>query len=531
MLDPSPFKGGETERKPVYLTGYDSRPALEGSRVGIRGMAAILTLLAVIVVGFSTWNLTAYPVISGWDEGMYLQFAQNLLHHGEYATRNAGDFERLTPSGGSGPIHVGAITIAMAVAGDNLLSARFAMVFFLISASVGCFLLLHHTGGMIAAIVGTLCFLVAGYQSHDTLWLGRQVLAEVPALSFLLFGCYFWQRSWSRNTKNAVAAAICIFLAIVAKNQLILILLPTFLVVGIVDRFYYGQLRWWHTVVPLLAASLGYASWIIASLLIVGPDQQSSYLESMSANTAAQFLQLGPKRWLTNLRALFHSGQWVVVLAALIANFWTIRQQDKQSLGRFSVVVITLFALISFLAVSLPWPRYMHLTLALAMLCAALSSEDVVRWLMLRFPSRRSAIITTLVILFVLLIGPRYIANGRRIAAPVNHDAQNFAKMLDTVVPPGVNIHNWEWEIEFYSSRNFTHPDFRLFPALVGAVYNGQYDPILSEPRIPYATTHIIIGPFSRNTRVFEEELLLRSAEVVARVGDYELYELTSQVP
>lgn len=498
-----------------------SRPV----QLAAAGKAAGLAALALFVVGFATWNLAAYPTISGWDEGIYLQFAQNILRYGEYATRNGGKFERLVPNGGSGPLHIGAVALGMAAGGDSLLAARVGMALFLIASASSCFLLLRRMGGLLAAAAGTLGYLVAGSQAYDTLWLGRQVLAEIPSLCFLLLGWHAWQRSWDRGALEAGLAGLCMSLAVLAKNQLVVVLVPALVMLAVADRLYYRQLRWWHTALPLIGAGLGYIGWICISLWIVGPGQRPAYLDALAALTATQF-QLGPQRWRANLGLLYHSGQWPLALAALVANLWQIRGRDRRSLARCSLVLLAGLAFLAFIAISPPWPRYLHLPLALAMLCAGLCVEDAARRLVARWPAQRVPVAATLALALALLLGPRYIANTQRLVLPADESARQFARLLDAEVPPGEPIHNWEWEVEFYSLRDFTHPDFRLFAALVGAHYNDQYDPRLDGARIPTDATYVIVGPFSRGTGVFAQELAARSARRIAEVGPYELYQL-----
>ena len=489
-----------------------------------------LILLAGLMVGLATWNLTNYPTISGWDEGVFLQFAKNLLHYGEYGTRNGATFERMLPNGGSGPTFIVAVALGMALGGDTLLAARAVMVIFLISSVVASYVLLNRLGGTIAAFFGTLCYVQAGYQSYDTLWLGRQVLAEIPALSFVLVGWLFWQQSWSEKKFNLGVASLCLFLAALTKNQLILVLLPSFILIGLIDRLYYRCLRWRHSIIPFLAVAAGYSLWSIVAIWIAGPEQQAIYIESLKAVTAAQFLHVGPTRWIENLRMIYRSGQGTLVVLALGFGFWQSRQRDENGLAILSLSLLTAVALASFLLVSPSWPRYLHLPLALAMLCIGVLASNLVYWALARWPDRHILIMSAFSSLMVILIGSRFLANVQRIVKTSDNSACQFAQMLDSQLPLDAHFLNWEWELEFYSSRTFIHPDFRLFPALIDATYNGQHATILDAPRIPATATYVVVGPFASQTRVFDLELTMRSAQLIADVGPYHLYEILKTV-
>ena len=229
-------------------------------------------VLAALAVVFATVNLSRYPAISGWDEGMYLEMAVNTARFGEYATRNGEAFERLQPPGGTGPTLILPVAAAMLVGGFELWVARLVIVAALLVALAGGYRLLRTIGGSFAAVTGTLLLLVAGFPDFDTLGLGRQVLAEVPALAFLLWGLWFWIRSWDGRTRDLVIASALISLAIVTKNQWLIFVTPGLAVVTVVGRLYHGALSWRHGAWPIAATVGTYLGWTAAVL----PDRRGS---------------------------------------------------------------------------------------------------------------------------------------------------------------------------------------------------------------------------------------------------------------
>jgi hypothetical protein len=124
------------------------------------------------------------------------------------------------------------------------------------------------------------------------------------------------------------------------------------------------------------------------------------------------------------------------------------------------------------------------------------------------------------------LAGPRLVQNIYRITTTNDNSAEKFAALVEQRVPADSNVLNWEWEIEFYSRRSFTHPPYLLFPALIDQVYNQRNSPILEEPRLPPAIDYLIVGPFATETQVFTSALAQRGHQLLVSEGPYQLYQL-----
>jgi len=159
----------------------------------------LLALLMIVLAPLTFYNLENYPVITGWDEGMYLDMAQNLVRHGEYATANGDKFERLMPPGGTGPTLILPVSLALAVSNGSLVAARLVIVLFVLTSLVIIYLLVKSISSIESGLLAIPFVLIAGYQVYDTLWIGRQILAEIPAFTFMLAGLLCWHQSWSKG--------------------------------------------------------------------------------------------------------------------------------------------------------------------------------------------------------------------------------------------------------------------------------------------------------------------------------------------
>ena len=193
-------------------------------RINLNPEVMVIVFILPLVMYLAFINLTGYPTISGWDEGMYLEFAHNLVYHGEYATLNDGVFERLAPVGGTGPTLIIPVGLALWLGNNSLAAARSVMGIYLLMAVASVYALVRQINGSLAAMCGVIFFLVAGYPNYGTLWIGRQVLAEIPALAFTLVGLLIWIESWQRGMGWLIVASVSLALAVVTKNQLIWII-------------------------------------------------------------------------------------------------------------------------------------------------------------------------------------------------------------------------------------------------------------------------------------------------------------------
>lgn len=487
------------------------------------GVLVFLTLLAVIL---SVVNLGDYPTISGWDEGMYLQFASNLIHHGEYATRNGATFERLVPVGGTGPTLIVPVALALWLGNDNLVAARLAIVAYLLITLIGVYLLARRIGGQLAAIASIPLFLTAGYGAYDTFWMGRQVLAEIPAFAFLMFGVWAWFKSWNGRLPWLIASGVLTALAVVTKNQFIWVLGPSFALLALIDLFYYGQLRWGQRLVPLAGIIIGYAAWFLLSLWIVEAANRASYLETQKLLTAATFLHLSPQRWLTNLKFFYKSEQWLITLIAIAYGLFRSRSRTQEGLQHVTLPLLAGVSLLNFIGLSLPWARYLYPALALAALCGTIFIADLIGWAGARWKLTSASTTGLLVLIILILTGSNLGQMVQRINAAPDVSTQRFAVQVDQLVPAQANILNWEWEIEFYSQHSFIHPPFRLFPALLDQIYNQRHSAILEEPRIPLEANYLVVGPFTSQIHVFDAALMQRNHRLLISEGMYQLYQL-----
>lgn len=484
-----------------------------------------LVLLTPIVMYLAVVNLGGYPPIGGWDEGIFLQFASNVAHYGEYATRSGDVFERLMPLVSVGPTVIAPTGLALLLGNDSLAAARAVPVAYLLIAVAGLYLLMRHIGGWVLAIVSIPLFLTAGYPAYDTLWLGRQVLGEVAALAFGFLGIWVWLKSWHGNSGWLIASTFLIGLAVITKNQLIWLFGPSIALIALIDRLHHHQLRLVQAFAPLTGIILGYGVSLLFSLWIVGPSGRASYFDAVDAATSVTLLHTDQHRWLENAK-WYGRLQWLIAVITINCGFYRGRVRSLEGLQRLVLPLFASIALLGFVGLSLPWPRNLHSSLAFVALCSALLIYDLAHWLSLRWKPQSLWTAATLALAVGVLAGPRLVQDLQRITTTNDACVERFATLVDQQVPVSADILNWEWDVEFYSRHSFVHPPYQLSQALFGQIFDRRHDAILDEPRIPPGIEYLIVGPFSSQTQLFTSALEQRQYRLLGNEGQYYLYRL-----
>jgi 4-amino-4-deoxy-L-arabinose transferase-like glycosyltransferase len=481
-----------------------------------------LALFAPLVAVLLFANLRTYPTLAGWDEGVFLQWAGNLAHYGEYATRSGDHFERLTPASGTGPGLILPVAAALKLGGASLFAARLVIAFAGVAACVGLYLFLRNLGGPLAGLIGIPLFLAAGRAPLDTIFLSRTVMGEVPAVAALLLGLVAWLQSWRGGTRWLIAACALFALATWTKLQMVGLIAPSLLLLAALDRRYFRQLGWKHYLAPLIATVSAYAAWALVSLLLVGDAARSAYLQEQHTTTVAEFLAGGVHRWVLTF-ATFASAPALVGLAlfVFVGSVLHLYRRTTHDLRRAIPLVFAAIALAEYLLVSPPWARYLYVPAVFLAIAAALLLRDITDWATACIGAPR----TTLLLLaaVMLVASPRLVLNLDRAFATHDTDAAHFAAAVDRLVPADATILSWEYELEFYGQHGYVHPPTSAFDAYYAASLRGEPLP-LQRPCGAAETAYIVVGPFGALMPLFACTLAEQPYALVYSEGPYRLY-------
>lgn len=223
------------------------------------GIALLPALLLLIP------NLDVYPWAAP-DEMHHLGVAKNLAEYGRYASGSPeAGFKDFDPFDSVGPTVILPVAAVFRVAGVSVQHARWVMAayFMLFLVAVYCFAAgrwkPEYTSAT-AAIMATLAF--------SSVYLGRTLYGEVPAMAFLLFGLLAWERALKSPlpVRWGLLAGILLGLMVLTKTLFLLIVFPL-ATVWLLDRTSAQRIRWTHIWPPALAVLLVLGAWSAIQIL------------------------------------------------------------------------------------------------------------------------------------------------------------------------------------------------------------------------------------------------------------------------
>lgn len=218
-----------------------------------RGAWCLLAALLAGMVLLLSVKIDEYPWAAP-DEVHHLVVARNLAEYGSYASGHPDAGFRFFDSFDSvGPAVLGPVAAAFKCFGVSLAAARAVLVVFFLLLCAGAFLFVRERHGPWAGIAAV-CLLFGTFSS---IYLGRTLYGEVPALAYLLFGLLAWQRALARPGWSGwgMLAGVLVAGAVLSKTILLLVAF-SFAGAWVYDRVTFRQIRWPHVVMPA-AGGLG----------------------------------------------------------------------------------------------------------------------------------------------------------------------------------------------------------------------------------------------------------------------------------
>ena len=221
----------------------------------------LMVLLLPAVILFP--RLGAYPWIAP-DEAHHLAVAQNLALHGVYASGNEESGFRMFDNYDSVGVPVIApIAGAFKIFGVSLAVARGVVAFYYILLCLGLFLIFLPTGP-VPATLGILLATVG----YGTIYLGRTLYGEVPALAFVVWGLLAWRHALTHRPHVwSLVAGISLGLAILCKTILLMSAFA-FLAVLLLDWFTERRLRLPLILWPAVGVITTLVFWVIIKHLV-----------------------------------------------------------------------------------------------------------------------------------------------------------------------------------------------------------------------------------------------------------------------
>lgn len=481
-------------------------------RLALAGLVVLALALALINLPYAprTW----------FDEGSHLHVPKTLVQHGVYADISSEGFRYYGPTVGVGPTVMLPIAASFQLFGVGLAQGRAVIVIYLLVALAAGYALARRLHGRSAALLALLLLLASRTMGFEGLMeYGRQVLGEVPGVAFLFLGCLAWARAVSEPKRARIGAALaglCFGLALVTKNQFVLIVPPALALAALLDWRYYRAGNWWLRLLPTTLACACFGAWTLVQLQFLGPGSFAANLAQTRQAAGGAIFVFDPAATLRAVRYLIqpYGG---LLLPALAYALWRSRARTPGALAELPAVLIPVLWLCWY-PLSLGWPRYALPAVALGALAVARLAVDAVATLRAR--GRPALAWGAALYLALAIVAP--LALTWRVVLTPDDSAQRMAAYLDAHVPAATVVETWEQELGVLTDHRYHYPPIQLLDTAVRGTWLGaarlSYDGLADRP------AYVVVGPFGGWVGVYPAATLERNYAPEHSAGPYTLY-------
>jgi 4-amino-4-deoxy-L-arabinose transferase-like glycosyltransferase len=521
-----------------FLIKWAIAPAKVGQQATVARRLIITTVVSVVLLFLALYNLTGYP-LTWFDEGSHLHVPKTLVRFGVYADYSSEGFRYYGPTVGVGPTVMLPITLVFQLFGFGLLQARLVMVLYLLATIYVFYCLANRLGNQQFAWVAT-ALLVAS-RGVSLLEYGRQVLGEVPGLFFVLAGFLVWFANWEKASWRRLGlVGLLLGLAMITKNQYLLVLAPTLGLAWLANLVYYRTAPQRTFIIPGLVAGACFALWQIYMILYLGPATASENLAALRTATAGAALVFSPnlmKRGLQELLSLKVYLGWL--LPVLLYGFLLAlpRRREGQQWG--VLLGLILVNLLWYVVASISWLRYAFPALALASLFVARFFYELTDGFKLNLQSlwqawregqaawiKQAGSLALLIWLAVMIVVPLG-QTVKQIVLPEFNAPIAMAAYLDEQVSQQALIETWEPELGFLTNHNYHFPPPLLLNQAVGHVWLGKPSPAQEYTFVQdKSPDYVLVGGFARWVGLYPQDWLATHYRLETNIGNYELYAL-----
>jgi len=498
------------------------------------------------------YRLGKFPAL-WWDEGWTLSAARNWVEHGHLGHYLAGKAV-LPRSPVRFPVVV-PVALSMKILGVGTWQGRLPGVIFTVLALS---LVLYLTGQIFSRKVGIAALFVllclSPYSFHPFV-MGRQVLAEMPMLFYLLAG---YSLTWLALTRSAgwgVGAVLVFGVAIHAKLQVLPFWLVSFGMAGVM-----ALLRNWRQQALILARVA--AGSAVAAVVLLGVQNMfmpgaldEPALQKILFNTVVVVLNW-PVRWQALKIALIYA---LPELLGYAIFGWRILQQlrvgrkTKAEAGSMEeanrdILQIAIWGLGAswfgwYVTMSMFWDRYLFPAYFIGAIFFAVYLGEYSAGFDLRLIVRRAsglllgrgfnrlnvqALAGFPVFCVILAIA---IVSFRQQTLVKQPDPYQAAAWLSDHVQAGALVETFESELFFLAPNLNYHFPSDLVSMQLARKWNVDplvvidYDPLEAKP------DYLVVGPYSQTWQLYDTVLAQSKWKLEADIGGYQIYHFQAILP
>ncbi|MBI1295443.1 hypothetical protein GC175_10865 [bacterium] len=519
------------------IDGLQSKNIRTGWRIGQIGWVALALFSFAVIAFLAFYNLTDYPR-TWFDEGSHLHVPKALVTMGVYADYSSEGLRHFGPTIGVGPTVMLPIAAVFQIFDMGLFQARLVIVLYMLAAIAVFFRLGLIFGDRRFAWIAAA--LVVTSQGVSLVYYGRQVLGEVPGLFFLLSGLVIWFGAGERAGYGRLSLIGLLFgLAVVTKNQYLLLMVPTIGIAWVANLIYYRLMPQRFFIVPGIVMGLCYALWQVYIVLYLGPATAMENLTLLRNATAGAALVFSPELMKQSFAQLFSLNLYLGwLLPALLYAFFLALPRERKAQFWGILVIFAAFNLLWYVVASVGWLRYAFAGLVFGGLFVARLFVDLMGGAERRLPRLNEiwrtpvsgqvgpALQATMGLILAAMIALPLAQSAWDTLRPGENTPMVMAEFMDEQVPLDALVETWEPEMGFLTDHKYHYPPAGLLNTAVGYIWldgpppADSYDFVQKE--LP---DYVLVGEFARWVELYPPDTLAESYTLVTQVGAYELYE------
>jgi hypothetical protein len=432
-----------------------------------------------------------------------------------------------------------------ALGGVGMFQARLVIVTFFLASCILTYAITRKLHGPYAALFALAMFILVSHGgpgdiATSALVMGRQAIAEVPALLFLLAGMLVWLIAFDRRSmKLTIASGVLFGFAVAVKSQFLLAVLPMWVVLAAVDRLFYRQRRLRYFVAPLAAIIVVVALHQLFYFIFLGPANYARFIDDLSDASGPQVRVFLSRATLIEAARLFSRSPYsILFFPALAYILVSYLRRDPKDIRTLVPTVFVIGWLTWYVLASVGWYRYAFPGLAVSYILTArfLAEFGGFDASFTRRAGQGVRLGNPAVLargLAVVVMTATMVIMGARDAVPsivgaTDDTARQMAAFIDANVVPGERIDTWEWEVSFLAAEHdFHYPPTRL---LSGVIAQQELDGVSAVDRynpLDHRPNYILVGRFADWTGLYSADFLDRHGSLVTSIGPYKLYRVT----